>query len=293
MNEQNRKTILNHIDKIEQYAKTDPWLMSELRRRFGGENDYSIAQDIKEIRAALQIRGQNSISYAFIANTVLRNQLLVDNLRMENYALNLETIDETERFYYFCVNAFYQVENLLNYYFYVRYSGIDSLLTHLEDATSKSQYPFTRSGKEKTVGDVVVNTKLFVFCSDCFPFDKNSPDYTYKILNQLKNVRNEGLHRCDVIKKNQKEDLYNFFKNQDFNTIRTLLKKVAAKIEDELSKPKQYEATITKVLPSAIRLKFNGSETAIISIAKGKYQENDTIVIERSPQGVVKIIDNK
>lgn len=293
MNENNRKAIIDHIDKIEQYAKTDPWLMSELRRRFGGENDYSIAQDIKEIRAALQIRGQNSISYAFIANTVLRNQLLVDNLRMENYALDLETIDETERFYYFCVNAFYQIENLLNYYFYVRYLGIDSLLAHLEEATSGSQYPFKRSGKEKNVGDVVVNTKLFVFCLDCFPFSKDSNDFTFNLLNHLRMVRNEGLHRCDVIKKNPKEALYNFFKKQDFNTIRTLLKKVAAKIEEELSKPKQYEATITKVLPSAICLKFNGSETAIISIAKGKYNENDTIVVERSPQGVVKIIENK
>ena len=292
MNEKDKNKILDHIDKIEQYAKTDPWLMSELRRRFGGGNDYLIAQDIKEIRATLQIRGQNTISYAFITNTVLRNQLLVDNLRMENYALDLQTIDETERFYYFCVNAFYQVENLLNYYFYVRYSGIDSLLAHLEEATSKIPYPFKRSGKEKNVGDIVVNTKLFVFCKDFFPFDENSTDYTYKTLNQLKNVRNEGLHRCDVIKKNQKEDLYNFFKNQDFNTIRTLLKKVTAKIEEELNS-KQFAATITKVLPSAICLKFNGSETAIISIAKGKYQENDTIVVERSPQGVIKIVENK
>ena len=42
MNENNRKEIIDHIDKIEQYAKTDPWLMDELRRRFGGGNDEPI-----------------------------------------------------------------------------------------------------------------------------------------------------------------------------------------------------------------------------------------------------------
>ena len=73
-----------------------------------------VTDDVAAIREALEIRANKSISYDFVKEQRLRDQLIIDNLRMENAALDLKK-DEHERFYIFCINAFYQLENIINY----------------------------------------------------------------------------------------------------------------------------------------------------------------------------------
>lgn len=235
---QNKEQLKKLLDFIGELAKDkdNAWFVKELGKRYGSYNILQyVAQDVKSIREALHIKGDNSIHYDYISNISLRNQLLVDNLRMENFALDFQTIDETERFYYFCVNAFYQIENLINYYFYVSYPGISDLLTHIETYTQSSQYPFKRTGKEQSVAEISIEKKLYAFCDEFFPFTPENRDFTLKTLSDLRQVRNEGLHRCDIIKTNKNEKLYNFFKYQNFNTIRGVLKKVSARIEEGLN----------------------------------------------------------
>ena len=93
-----------------------------MRKLFGKTDSASdvnmssnISADITAIRSALEIRANSSITYSFVKNQRLRDQLIIDNLRMENAALNLQD-PEADRFYVFCVNAFYQVENIVNYF---------------------------------------------------------------------------------------------------------------------------------------------------------------------------------
>ena len=232
-NKEQLKKLLDFIDELAK-DKDNAWFVEELQKKYGYQDGLSsIAKDVKSIRNALHIKGNNSLHYDYISNQSLRNQLLVDNLRMENSALELQTIDETERFYYFCVNAFYQIENLLNYYFYISYPNLNDLLTQVEIHTVSSQYPFYRSGNEQSVGDISVEKKTYAFCDMFFPYTKENKDFTLKTLSELRQVRNEGLHRCDIIKTDKNEKLYNFFKYQNFNSIRQLLKKVSSKIEQE------------------------------------------------------------
>lgn len=111
------------IDKIVQLSKQNPEFDAELRKRLEitssanvVSSQMSIRDDVHAIRETLEIRANNSISYDFIlakGNQRLRDQLLIDNLRMENAALNLKE-KELERFYSFCANAFYQIENVVN-----------------------------------------------------------------------------------------------------------------------------------------------------------------------------------
>ena len=125
------------IDKIVQLSKQNPEFDAELRKRLEitssanvVSSQMSICDDVHAIRETLEIRANNSISYDFIlakGNQRLRDQLLIDNLRMENAALNLKE-KELERFYSFCANAFYQIENVVNFYFYVMFPDIDNLL---------------------------------------------------------------------------------------------------------------------------------------------------------------------
>lgn len=287
-----KEKILEHINNIEHFAQKEgnEWLLLELKKRFGRETSTTISQDIKDIRNALNIAGTNSITYNYVSNQILRNQLLIDNLRMENYALDLKTTNESERFYFFCLSAFFQIENMLNYYFYTKFPNINDLLSFIEKTTGKLQDSFKRSGKEKNVGDIIIWYKIYCFCVVCFPFSEKSNDFTYKLLSDLRLVRNEGLHRCDIIKNDKENKLYNFFLHQDFNTIRSLLKKVSDKIESELCHPKGLEAVITSVLPSAICIKYKNGGTDCISTKTTNYKVNDTIIVEKRIDGKSLII---
>ncbi len=182
-----------------------------------------ISDDVSAIRGALEIRANNSISYDFINNQRLRDQLIIDNLRMENAALNLKD-DENSRFYSFCINAFYQIENVVNYYFHTLYPNIEELLTEIERATlnEMESYRFHRNPNKvyQSVGDIDVANKLNAICNTLFHGDNIKLTYS-----QLRQVRNEGEHRCMTIinDPNKKDKLYNFFKYNTFNSIRVLL----------------------------------------------------------------------
>ena len=131
------------LQKIKILSEQNPEFAQEIRRMFcltSPESVLSIPENLSEnvyaIREALEIRANKSVSYDFIKEERLRDQLIIDNLRMENASLNL-TQSEEERFYAFCVNAFYQLENIVNYYFHLTYPKIEDLLLVLEQNTEK------------------------------------------------------------------------------------------------------------------------------------------------------------
>lgn len=214
---------------------------SELRKQLGVSSSSDIRDDVKAIREALGIRANNSISYNFIEGEKyqrVRDQLLIDNLRMENAALDLSK-DENERFYVFCINAFYQIENIVNYYFHSLYPDINTLLDVIEKSTSEDKnettgksYNFQRNKQKecKTVGDIDMMYKLNATCNILFPGDK----LTKIIFSQLRQVRNEGEHRCMVIMAEHDENntLYKFFKKNTFNSIRIALIRLVNAIKE-------------------------------------------------------------
>lgn len=246
----------------------------------------NITDDVQAIREALEIRANKSIAYDFVRHQRLRDQLIIDNLRMENAALNLQQ-NEKERFYTFCVNAFYQVENIINYYFHETYPNITDLLTIIEYFTSTevdkqgNSYQFKRKGKEQNVSSIDIVNKSSALCNMLFSGDRN-----YKLLlSNLRKVRNEGAHRCMVIQSEESGTsyLHNFFRNENFNTIRIALIKLCNTIKDNIGKPIKVEiisAIIVSKLPGACFVEFDGRRVKIpdglLKIAK-TYQEKDKI----------------
>lgn len=199
-------------------------------------------------------------------NQRLRDQLLIDNLRMENAALNLKE-KELERFYSFCANAFYQIENVVNFYFYVMFPNIDNLLSFIENATNvDGKYSFKRNANKeyKSVSDIEITYKLNAICTTLFPDDKNIK-ITYS---QLRQVRNEGTHRCMVIVKEHDESnaLYRFFKYNTFNSIRIVLIKLVGTIKQEIEnvgKIIKKRGVIVNVLPSIAFIKVEGKSLQV------------------------------
>ena len=252
--------IKSTVYKIKLLAEQNPEFYQEMQKRFGKTASASdininsnISSDITAIRSALEIRANASITYSFVKYQRLRDQLIIDNLRMENAALNLQD-PEADRFYVFCVNAFYQVENILNYFYHTVFPEVESLLKEIEDATQdeKNDFRFRRTGKEQNVGSIPVAHKLNAFFNSYLP-EESSLKWS---IGTLRQVRNEGEHRCDIIRqeKDENNNLYKFFKSKTFNYVRIDLIKFVNAIEYKLKNPdieEKIESVIKSKLPSA------------------------------------------
>lgn len=252
--------IKSTVYKIKLLAEQNSEFYQEMQKLFGKTTSASdininsnISSDITAIRSALEIRANASITYSFVKYQRLRDQLIIDNLRMENAALNLQD-PEADRFYVFCVNAFYQVENILNYFYHTVFPGVESLLKEIEDATQdeKNDFRFRRTGKEQNVGSIPVAHKLNAFFNSYLP-EESSLKWS---IGTLRQVRNEGEHRCDIIRqeKDENNNLYKFFKSKTFNYVRIDLIKFVNAIEYKLKNPdieEKIESVIKSKLPSA------------------------------------------
>ncbi|WP_281695295.1 hypothetical protein [Bacteroides clarus] len=252
--------IKSTVHKIKLLAEQNPEFYQEMQKLFGKTASASdvnmnlnIFSDIAAIRSALEIRANASITYSFVQNPRLRDQLIIDNLRMENAALNLQD-PEADRFYVFCVNAFYQVENILNYFYHTVFPEVESLLKEIEDATQdeKNDFRFRRTGKEQNVGSIPIAHKLNAFFNSYLP-EEGSLKWS---IGTLRQVRNEGEHRCDIIRqeKDENNNLYKFFRSKTFNYVRIDLIKFVNAIEYKLKNPdteEKIESVIKSKLPSA------------------------------------------
>jgi hypothetical protein len=166
-------------------------------------------------------------------NKTVKDQLNKDNLRMENARLRISKESELERFYDFCVNAFYQVEQLINYYYGIKYPIFNDLVKHLEtisytDKFGATQYVFKKN-KENSISEITISSKLNGFTNEFF---KNTNIAVN--LSSLRQVRNEGQHRCEIIKNNRLEPLHKFFKYNTFESVHSLVESLKTKIIENL-----------------------------------------------------------
>ena len=248
------------IEKIKLLSKQNEEFNQEMRKLFGktipasaDSIPNSVLEDISAIRSALEIRANVSVSYDFVKEQRLRDQLIIDNLRMENAALNLKEPEE-DRFYTFCVNAFYQVENIVNYYYHLSYPNIEAILSEIEEATKSenTDYQFKRSGKEQSVSSIAVVHKINAICNTLLPDER----LLKWAIGTLRQVRNEGEHRCSIIQKEKDDNnnVYKFFRSNTFNSVRIYLKQFIYAVKKGIQEPPKEEelvAKITSKLPSA------------------------------------------
>ena len=262
------------LEKLDQLASNDENFKMILCKKYGGLicHDVSLSENVAEIRRILRIEASQSIDYSFIPDKYqrVRDQLIIDNLRMENSRLDIKITNDFERFYNFCTNAFYQIENLINYYYYRRFPNINDFLDYLEKIPNtkfkRTIDPETKDTKEKNVNDVVMATKIYSFTTE-----HNLHKNITSNISSLRTMRNEGLHRCSVIQKDENpkdKNLLNYFKYQTVGTVRNTVNNIV-----EIVRPKEIkrEANISSILPSACYAKFvNGVVESIpISLTKG------------------------
>lgn len=293
--------LIATVNKTKLLAEQNPEFNQTMQKLFGNTVSASIVninstitEDISAIRSALEIRSNASLTYSFVRNQRLRDQLIIDNLRMENAALNLKE-PEADRFYVFCVNSFYQVENILNYFYYTSFPEIDALLKEIEDGTQneKNDFKFRRTGKEQNVGSIPVAHKLNAFFNTYLP-EEGSLKWS---IGTLRQVRNEGEHRCDIIRqeKDDNNNLYKFFKSKTFNYVRIDLIKFVNAIEHKLENPdkkEMLESIIKSKLPSACYVLLRGNSVLLPNklFAKVRHlNNNDEIILTVSGNKIIDV----
>ena len=176
-----KESIITKTSRIEdQTIKEELNKMTEL-----------ISQTLSEVKNLIGLKASLSIDYDAINHSSVRKRLIADNIRMENIALNV-ALGESERFYSFCTNAFYQIENLLNYYFYVKYPDFNECLKYF-----KNKGTVFERGDPRKLSDIKVHSKLQSFEQD-FYYDSSGETYYESTLELIKYVRNTEEHRCDV-----------------------------------------------------------------------------------------------
>lgn len=282
------------IQKIRMLSEQNEEFRNEMQKLFGNSVPASVVNiipdltnNISAIRSALEIRANVSISYSFVKHQRLRDQLIIDNLRMENAALNLQD-PEDGRFYIFCVNAFYQVENIVNYFYHTIFPDIKKLVQEIEDSTKyeNNDYNYRRNGREVTVSSIPIAHKINAFFNSYLP---NERSLKWSI-GTLRQVRNEGEHRCDIIRKEKDDNnnLYKFFKSQTFNSLRGELIKFVNAVEEKIKRPikvpvsiETIESFIKSKLPSACYVLFRDDtvQLPINLFSKIKHLENNDKIV--------------
>ena len=169
----------------------------------------------------LQIRYNflvNLLDYSFIEEDNVRLKIEQDNQKMEKIAFENDQ-REKETFISFCTSAFHQIENLLNYYYWKKFSDIDDLKEFMwqnNPLFQKKWKKLKKLSKEerlkelnkfKTVRDFDINTLVFLYEKE-FYFDKHE-SYNKK-LTHLREIRNDDSHRCTVLDTEDEEIILDY-----------------------------------------------------------------------------------
>ena len=128
-NKEELKRLLAFIDTLVKQPGNDEFVAGLRALVYKGKT--SEKEDLEDIRRILKIRGTQSVNYSFVDDELTRNQLIMDNIRMEDALLD-NSLSIEEKWYEFCTYAHFQVENLLNLYFAQYFDSFNEVLTYIE-----------------------------------------------------------------------------------------------------------------------------------------------------------------
>jgi RNA-directed DNA polymerase len=195
--------------------------------------------------------------FGFILNDNVRFQLEKDYSKMKRIKSDLNLSDE-ERFTDYCINAFFQIEELINHYF-TKAMPFKKLCTELISNTLINKGLLKN---KRNVGSIEMAYKIYLF-EKYFYYGKGS--YYDSIITKIRLVRNEGLHRCSSIIRDEEQLL------KDHRALESKIKAYGQEyklsreekhLEQEVKlipflKARDYEAVKDTVLDVALKIKLS------------------------------------
>lgn len=206
------------------------------------------AADLRVLRSALQLRGRPSVDYSFVTDARVRDQLVVDNLRMENAALMTRRdlllvthechsaddealLGEHTRLDLFAIAAFNQLECLTNWFLAWFYADIDELNEIVKAETKTFDYPY--NGAALSVEKISMFHKSITL-EKMLGLGSVSFDIT-----DLRKYRNACVHRGE---KMDVKEVGAFREKYTFDTIRDLLGRVVDAVRKDVTEQLRTEA---------------------------------------------------
>lgn len=224
---------------------------------FSNDELKSIKSDTYHIRFAVDLLGDCSIDYSWITMERVRKQLTQDNLRMENSILSQE-INESQRFYSFCTYAFYQIEELVNYYYFKKYTLEEFKKLLIAKNPSFTNFQKQIINDSDSLSRIESQKKLFVFENE-FYYNQTNPDgsliYYDSVIDKIRRVRNEDSHRCSVIE-------------QDGEGVLTQYEKIKFKRLIELSEKERETKRKARLILFLRERNFNIVRDALLSVSR-------------------------
>ena len=258
-NKEELKKLLSFIDALIKQPGNEEFVAG--LRALVCETDHpDLKVELEDIRRILNIRGKQSIDYSFVDDEITRQQLIMDNLRMENAYLDNDLSIE-DRWNEYCSYIHFQVENVLNYYYDNAFPDFDTAQRYIEKFTKGIQNPFQRDVTLSNSSQITTYIKTTAFCNDFFPFNKLKPDYTSKNLNQIRTVRNEYIHRstANTVRELQKKyTTPGALKTPLVNLVNCIRSLFISKSFVEI-----VPAVVEKKLAGGATVKFNGITTML------------------------------
>lgn len=256
-NKEELKRLLAFIDTLVKQPGNEDFAAG--LRALLPELNQSIKTDTEYIRKALGIRGIQTINYSVITDDFVRNQLVIDNLRMEDVLLDT-TLSDEDKWYLYCTYAHYQSENLINYFYNTAFSDLEAIFWYLDHYTSSIKNPFDRKKNGATLEVIAAFYKTIAFMNEHFPYVSGITDYTSYTFKQIREVRNEYVHRSGISTNKPNAALNEVRLKSSFSAIRRSLTDVLNKVI-EASKPINkifaYEAKVATRLASGVSLTFD------------------------------------
>lgn len=273
-NKEELKSLLAFIDTLVKQPGNEEFVAG-LRALVSETNQPDLKAELEDIRRILNIRGKQSIDYSFVDDELTRQQLIMDNLRMENAYLDTSLSIE-DKWYEYCSYIHFQVENILNFYFTKAFASFDLAQRYVEKHTKGAPAPYIRDEKKLSSSEISTYCKTTAFCNDFFPFVQGAPDFTSTTLSKIRGVRNEYVHRSGVTLKSEGEKIKELQKSTSLGALKATLAKLVSCVRSQFQTQSfinAVPAVVEKKLPGAATIKFNDKIAMLDNSTFAKYSK--------------------
>lgn len=138
--------------------------------------------------------------YKFISNESVRRQLELDFVLMEK--------TPASRFDSYCQNAFFQIENILNYYFTIRFSdNLEDAKKYFSSRDDNSDDLKNMESVNYRVSKIPYGTKFFYFSKEFMSEPGKSMALSFSLQN-IAYVRNSTIHKNSIDIDKYEEEIY-------------------------------------------------------------------------------------
>lgn len=218
MEKPSKESLLKLLDLISKISELEgnQWFRKELSNRFYEKSfSDSFPEYFKKQKQQYKIKGRNF--YSDIKDKNLRNELVIDFVEMSWY----QSINNINRFMLF---AFYQMENLINYYCLIS-NSFEKIIVNKDFYSHSYNEKFTVipydsfyfKETKKPLEKINIWAKLTYWAIDSNSIDWESNNH-YNISNLIK-FRNENSHRNSELVNEELVQLINTIKKADITVL--------------------------------------------------------------------------